>query len=35
MTVQTLKIGRRELVLLPNRDFERIAAQARRQDEQY
>jgi phage FluMu protein gp41 len=34
MTVQTLKIGRREFVLLPKRDFERIAAQAHRQDEQ-
>ena len=34
MTVQTLKIGRREFVLLPKRDFERIAAQALRQNEQ-
>ena len=34
MTVQTLKIGRREFVLVPKRDFERIAAQARRQNEQ-
>ncbi|MBI4579690.1 MAG: hypothetical protein HY718_08315 [Planctomycetes bacterium] len=34
MTVQTLKIGKREFVLLPKRDFERIAAQARRQNEQ-
>jgi len=34
MTVQTLKIGRREFVLLPKRDFERIAALARRQNEQ-
>ena len=30
MTVQTLKIGRREFVLLPKRDFECIAALARR-----
>jgi hypothetical protein len=34
MTVQTLKIGRHEFVLVPKRDFERIAAQARRQNEQ-
>jgi hypothetical protein len=34
MTVQTLKIGRREFVLVSKRDFERMAAQARRQDEQ-
>jgi hypothetical protein len=34
MAIQTLKIGRHEFVLLPKRDFERIAAQARRQDEQ-
>jgi hypothetical protein len=34
MTVQTLMIGKREFVLVPKRDFERIAAQARRQDEQ-
>ena len=34
MNVQTLKIGRRKFVLLPKRDFERIVAQARRQDEQ-
>jgi hypothetical protein len=34
MTVQTLKIGRREFVLVSKRDFERIAAQARRQDAQ-
>jgi hypothetical protein len=32
--VQTLKIGKREFVLVPNRDFERLAAQARRQAEQ-
>jgi hypothetical protein len=34
MTVQTLKIGKREFVLVPKCDFERIAAQARRQSEQ-
>jgi hypothetical protein len=34
MTVQTLKIGKREFVLVPKRDFERLAAQARRQIEQ-
>jgi len=34
VTVQTLKIGKREFVLVPKRDFERLAAQARRQDEQ-
>mgnify|MGYP001465235972 CR=1 FL=1 len=34
MTVQTLKIGKSEFVILPKRDFERIAAQARRQAEQ-
>ena len=34
MTVQTLKIGKREFVLLLKRDFERIAALARRQNEQ-
>jgi hypothetical protein len=34
MIVQTLKIGRREFVLVPKRDFDRIAAQARRQEEQ-
>jgi hypothetical protein len=34
MTVQTVKIGRREFVLLPKRDFERLAALARRQGEQ-
>ncbi len=33
MTVQTLKIGKREFVLVPKRDFERLAAQARRQTE--
>jgi len=34
MAVQTLEIGKREFVLLPKRDFERMAAQARRQNEQ-
>ncbi len=34
MTVQTLKIGKQEFVVLPKRDFERMAAQARRQNEQ-
>ena len=34
MAVQTLEIGKREFVLLPKRDFERMAAQARRQIEQ-
>lgn len=34
MAVQTLKVGERELALLPKRDFDRIAAQARLQDEQ-
>ena len=29
MTVQTLKIGGREFVLLPKRDFQKLAAQAR------
>ena len=33
MTVQMLKIGKREFVLMPKRDFERLAAQARRQAE--
>ena len=32
MTVSTLKIGKREFVLLPKRDFDRIRAQAKRQD---
>jgi hypothetical protein len=31
MTLQTLKIGKREFVLLAKRDFERLAQQARRQ----
>lgn len=34
MTIQTLKIGRREYVVLPRRDFERLAARARKQAEQ-
>ena len=34
MVVQTLKIGRREFVVLPKRDFERMVARARRQAEQ-
>jgi len=34
MTVQTLKIGKREFVFLPKRDFERLADLARRQTEQ-
>ncbi len=34
MTVQTLKIGKREFMLVPRREFERMAAQARRQVEQ-
>ena len=33
MTLQTLKIGNREYVLLAKRDFEKLAAQARRQAE--
>ena len=34
MTVQTLKIGKQEFVVLPKRDYERIAAQAGRQADQ-
>ena len=34
MTAQTLKIGRREFVVIPKREFERMAAQARWQYEQ-
>ncbi len=34
MTVQTLKIGRRQFVLVAKRDFDRMAEQARRQAEQ-
>ena len=34
MTLQTLKIGKREFVLISKRDFERMADQARRQKEQ-
>ena len=33
MTLQTLKIGGREFVLVAKRDFEKLAAQARRQTE--
>jgi hypothetical protein len=33
MTVQTIKIGRREFILLDRRDFDRLAAQAQRQSE--
>jgi hypothetical protein len=33
MTVQTLKFGKREFVLVAKRDFEKLAAQARRQTE--
>lgn len=33
MTLQTLKIGKQEFVLLARRDFERLAAQAQRQTE--
>ena len=33
MTVQTIKIGRQEFILVSKRDFERLAAQARRQTE--
>lgn len=33
MTLQTLKIGGREFILLPKRDFQKLAAQAERQME--
>jgi hypothetical protein len=33
MTLQTLKIGKREFVLLGKRDFEKLAAQAQKQTE--
>lgn len=33
MTIQTLKIGRQEFVLLAKRDFRKLAAQAQRQTE--
>lgn len=33
MTLQTLKIGNKDFVLLPKRDFEKLAAQADRQME--
>jgi hypothetical protein len=34
MTVQSLKIGKGEFVLVPKREFERLAARARKQAEQ-
>jgi hypothetical protein len=34
MTLQTLKIGKREFVVVPKRDYDRLAAQAHRQAEQ-
>jgi len=34
MTVQTLKLGGREFVVLPKRQFERMAAQAQKQADQ-
>lgn len=34
MTVQTLKIGKKEFVVVAKRDFERLAAKARQLDEQ-
>lgn len=33
MTVQTLKIGKREFVLLAKRDFQKLATQAQKQTE--
>jgi hypothetical protein len=33
VTVQTLKIGRREFVVLAKRDFQKLAAQAQQQTE--
>ena len=33
MTLQTLKIGKREFVLVAKRDFDKLTAQARRQTE--
>ena len=33
MTLQTLKIGKREFVLLAKREFDKLAAQAQRQTE--
>ena len=33
MTMQMIKIGKREFVLLAKRDFEKLAAQAQRQSE--
>jgi hypothetical protein len=34
MTVQTFKIGKREFVVIAKRDFDRLAGQAARQEEQ-
>ena len=33
MTLQTIKIGKREYILLAKRDFNKLAAQAQRQSE--
>jgi hypothetical protein len=33
MTVQTLKMGKREFVVIPKSDFEKLTAQAQRQTE--
>ena len=33
MTLQTIKLGRQEFVVLAKRDFEKLAAQAQRQTE--
>ena len=33
MTLQTIRIGRREFILLDRRDFDKLAAQAQRQSE--
>jgi hypothetical protein len=33
MTVQTLKMGKQEFVVIPKRDFDRMQSQAKRQDE--
>jgi hypothetical protein len=34
MTTQTLKIGGRQFVVVPQRDFDRLRAQAERQEKQ-
>ena len=34
MTVSTLKIGKREFVVIPKQDFDRLSAQADRQAQQ-